>query len=46
MNKIPEECTRDRLVAVLCFACEPNVVIDPDVQEMFWGRSSEDITES
>jgi hypothetical protein len=30
--------TRERLVAVLCFATEPNVRNTPAVQEMFWGR--------
>ena len=31
--------TRERLVAVLCFATEPNVRNTPAVQEMFWGRA-------
>lgn len=32
---------RERLVAVLCFATEPNVRNSPAVQQMFWGRSVE-----
>ena len=31
--------TRDRLVAVLCFATEPGVVNSASVQQMFWGRT-------
>lgn len=30
----------DRLVAVLCFASAPGVVNTPEVQHMFWGRTS------
>mmetsp|Transcript_58941 Transcript_58941/g.127488 ORF Transcript_58941/g.127488 Transcript_58941/m.127488 type:complete len:310 (+) Transcript_58941:149-1078(+) len=32
--------TRDRLVAVLCFATEPGVVNSASVQKMFWGRTA------
>jgi hypothetical protein len=38
VKPVPETATKDRLVAVLCFASEPGVVNSPDVQEMFWGR--------
>ena len=31
---------RERLVAVLCFATEPNVRNSASVQKMFWGRSA------
>ena len=31
--------TRDRLVAVLCYATTPGVVNSPSVQKMFWGRT-------
>ena len=35
---IPTTSKKDRLVAVLCFSSEPNVVNSSSVQEMFWGR--------
>jgi hypothetical protein len=38
----PTSGPRERLVAVLCFASEPNVRNSAAVQEMFWGRSAKD----
>ena len=40
VKSIPKTATRDRLVAVLCFATEPDMVNSPEVQQMFWGRST------
>lgn len=40
VKKIPESATKDRLVAVLCFSSQRGVVNSPEVQKMFWGRSS------
>ena len=40
VKEIPITATKDRLVAVLCFSTEPNVVNSAEVQQMFWGRSS------
>ena len=41
VKSIPEHpgITKDRLVAVLCFASEPGLINSPSVQEMFWGRT-------
>lgn len=33
--------TRNRMVAILCFAKEEGVKNSPQVQELFWGRSTE-----
>jgi hypothetical protein len=44
VKRIPEECERERLVAVLCFATEAGVVNTPAVQEMFWGRRAAAVT--
>lgn len=35
--------TRDRLVAVLCFASAPGIVNSARVQKMFWGRTSPEV---
>jgi hypothetical protein len=40
VKSIPMTSTKDRLVAVLCFSSEPNVVNSSDVQKMFWGRTT------
>ena len=40
VKRIPDTATRERLVAVLCFASEAGVVNSPEVQRMFWGRSA------
>ena len=41
VKRIPQDAKTDRLVAVLCFATEPNVMNSPSVQQMFWGRTVE-----
>ena len=38
----PTSGARERLVAVLCFATRPGVRNSPAVQQMFWGRVSEE----
>ena len=42
VTDVAPSATRDRLVAVLCFASEPRLRNSPEVQEMFWGRRSAD----
>ena len=39
VRPISPTSTRDRLVAVMCFAAEPGVRNSADVQRMFWGRT-------
>ena len=41
VKRVPPTATRDRLVAVLCFATRPGVVNSPSVQQMFWGRTAQ-----
>jgi hypothetical protein len=41
VTPIGEGTTRDRMVAVLCFATRPGVINSPSVQTMFWGRSAQ-----
>jgi len=39
VKSIPLTSKGDRLVAVLCFSREQNVVNSTEVQKMFWGRT-------
>lgn len=34
---------KERLVAVLCFGTEPGIINSHTVQQMFWGRTSDDV---
>ena len=41
VKRVADDATRERLVAVMCFATEPGKVNSAEVQQMFWGRSVE-----
>ena len=41
VKRVADDATRERLVAVMCFATEPGKVNSAAVQQMFWGRSVE-----
>ena len=46
VTQIPVTAQKDRLVAVLCFSTEKNVINSPEVQKMFWGRTVSSVLSS
>jgi hypothetical protein len=46
VKPIPTTAKKDRLVAVLCFSKDKNVVNSKEVQRMFWGRTVASVSSS